>query len=521
MMKRTKILATLGVGGVLLISFSGAVPVREAMTGPFSFAVTADMREYAGPGLYDTSSYFRGTCEAIAALGGGAFMVSPGDIDPPGDVSWTIEQYIGPGAVWYPVVGNHEKETPSDMDWLRAYNEYGDTLPNIVNVGPPGCEETTYSFNYENAHFVVLNEYYDGVSDTGTTGDVADALYAWLVDDLNGTDREHIFVFGHEPAFPQPDVDTGRARHVGDSLDLYKTNRDRFWTLLRDRGVLAYICGHTHNYSAVKIDGVWQLDAGHCRGYGDLGAPSTFIMIHVNGGDVSFETYRDDHDGLYDYGDIIYSGSLASSAYEEVTYTFQDGAFPSPGYEGTRDTKIRSDLPGTAFGSAANLEVDGSPAKAAIIAWDVGSIPPGTTVTYASITLTVTNHSLDQAYELYEMKRDWAEPESTWTQYSVGNPWGTPGADGADDRGQTPLGAIATSYPGQFTYNLNADGIALVQSWVNNPSANHGLVILDYLEGIDGIDFDSREAITAEWRPKLTVEAVRPAGSCFIGVACR
>jgi len=165
--------------------------------------------------------------------------------------------------------------------------------------------------------------------------------------------------------------------------------------------------------------------------------------------------------------------------------------------------------------------VDGSPAKAAIIAWDVGSIPPGTTVTYASITLTVTNHSLDPAYELYEMKRDWAEPESTWTQYSVGNPWGTPGADGADDRGQTPLGAIATSYPGQFTYNLNADGIALVQSWVNNPSANHGLVILDYLEGIDGIDFDSREAITAEWRPKLTVEAVRPAGSCFIGVACR
>lgn len=518
MIKRTMILV--GMGAMLLVSFSGTVeaPVRESMAGSFSFAVTADMREYAGPGLYDTSTYFRGVCEAIAALGGGAFMVSPGDIDPPGDVWWTIEQYIGPGTLWYPAVGNHEKETPSDMDWLRAYNEAGDTLPYIVNVGPPACEETTYSFDYENAHFVVLNEYYDGVSDTGTAGDVTDALYDWLVDDLDGTVKEHIFVFGHEPAYPQPDVDTGRARHVGLCLDQYGSNRDRFWTLLRDRGVLAYICGHTHNYSAVKIDGVWQLDAGHCRGYGDVGAPSTFIMIRVSGGAVSFETYRDDHDGIYDYDDVLYSGLLAASAYDEVTYTFQDEVFPSAGYAGTRDTKIMSDIPDTAFGSAAALEVDGDPAKAAIIEWDVGSIPPGSTVTYASITLSVTNHSSGQTYELYEMKRDWAESESTWTLYSGLNPWGTPGADGADDRGHTPLGAIATSYPGQFTYNLNADGIALVQSWVDAPSSNHGIVILDYIEPRDGIDFESREAITAGKRPKLTVEAVLPAEPCFIGM---
>lgn len=265
----------------------------------FTFAVTADMREFSGPGQYDTQQYFRGACKAIAAVGRGALMVSPGDIDPPAGVKWTIEQYIGQDYLWYPVVGNHEIETAADMEWLRAYDydPNGSDPPNIVSTGPPRCPETTYSFDYGNAHFVVLNEYCDDVSDTHTDGDVVDVLYNWLVADLNATDKTHVFVFGHEPAYPQPDANNGRLRHLGDSLDGHPVNRDRFWDLLESKGVTAYVCGHTHNYSAVKIDSVWQLDAGHARGQGDPDAPSTFILIHVNGGIVTFETYRDDASG--------------------------------------------------------------------------------------------------------------------------------------------------------------------------------------------------------------------------------
>ncbi len=82
-----------------------------------------------------------------------------------------------------------------------------------------------------------------------------------------------------------------------DSLNQHPTNRDRFWNLLRDKHVVAYVCGHTHNYSAVQVDGVWQLDAGHARGLGDTGARSTFILVHVDYGFVTFETYRDDASG--------------------------------------------------------------------------------------------------------------------------------------------------------------------------------------------------------------------------------
>jgi len=275
---------------------------QESNGRQFTFVVSADMRKYSGSGWYDTQQYFRGACKAIAALGGGAFMVSPGDIDPPGDVEWTIKQYIGQDYLWYPLVGNHEAETAADMAWLRAYDydPNGDTPPNVINSGPPGCEETTYSFDYGNSHFVALNEYCDGISDTGTDGDVVDALYSWLVDDLNATDKRHIFVFGHEPAYPQPDADSGRLRHLGDSLDGHPANRDLFWNLLKDKGVVAYICGHTHSYSAVAVDGVWQLDVGHARGLGDTGAQSTFVIIRVDGDVVTFEAYRDDaHGGSY------------------------------------------------------------------------------------------------------------------------------------------------------------------------------------------------------------------------------
>jgi hypothetical protein len=274
-------------------------PGGRAGSEPFTFVVTADVRTYAGSGQYDTPQFFRGACEASDSLGGTAFMVSPGDVDPPAGVGWTIEQYLGQEYPWYPVVGNHETETPEDMEWLRGYDydRNGDTPPNLVNVGPSGCQETTYSFDYANSHFVVLNEYCDGTSDTGTSGDVVDALYDWLVDDLSNTAQTHTFVFGHEPAYPQPDADNGRLRHESDSLNAHPANRDRFWSLLRDEGVVAYICGHTHNYSAVQIDGVWQLDAGHARGLGDTDAPSTFILVHVNGDLVTFETYRDDASG--------------------------------------------------------------------------------------------------------------------------------------------------------------------------------------------------------------------------------
>ena len=225
--------------------------------------------------------------------GAGDFMLSPGDIDPPDLVNADIQTYIGIDYPWYPVVGNHEAETISDMVWLRNFNSNGNTLPNIVNPGPANGVEMNYSYDYGDVHFTVINEYYDSTSDTATDGDVPDALRTWLDDDLSNTLQPIKFVIGHEPAYPQPDEESGRLRNDTDSLNAYATNRDLFWQILVTKGVTAYICGHTHNYSVHQESGVWQIDVGHALGFGDTGSRSTFVMFYVlDDGSVWYYPYR-------------------------------------------------------------------------------------------------------------------------------------------------------------------------------------------------------------------------------------
>jgi hypothetical protein len=227
------------------------------------FVVAADMRNFAADGEW--SKNFSGACEAVKAVGAGSFMISPGDLDvePPSAVRAMIDRVIGKEYPWYPVLGNHDPESPSTMQYLR---EYSVTVPHVVNRGPKGSETTTYSFDWGDSHFVVLNQYYDGVRDWGLEGDMVPELMAWLEADLEATEKPRIFVFGHEPILPMPDMDNGRIRHQGDSLDEHPERAFAFHQLLLKHGVAAYFCGHTHNTSYAKINGLWQLDPGHARG---------------------------------------------------------------------------------------------------------------------------------------------------------------------------------------------------------------------------------------------------------------
>ena len=265
------------------------------------FAVASDMQWAVGENCFH-NDYFKGVCEAIKQQNVD-FMVVPGDFAPPSETNWTITQVFGNNFLWYPVMGNHEIEI---SNYREATKSLIKKLP-YLNPGPPGSE-ATYSFDVENIHFSCLNLYYDGKSDNGrgTDADVCDALYDWLEQDLKNSKKPIKLVFGHEPAFPQPDKDSGLIRHEGASLDEYPDHRDRFWELLKNQGVMAYICGHSHGYSTVEIDSVWQIDVGHSQGKSYTGTPSTFMIVEQKDNQVCFNVYRDIHDGVYDYDDIIY-----------------------------------------------------------------------------------------------------------------------------------------------------------------------------------------------------------------------
>lgn len=273
----------------------------------FKFGVASDM-QWAGGENYFHNDYFKGVCQAIKQHNVD-FMIVPGDFTTPSEINWTITQVFGNDFLWYPVIGNHEIERSTYLETAKSLIR---KLPDL-NPGPSGSE-ATYSYDIENIHFSCLNLYYDGYSDRGrgTDADVCDALYEWLEQDLKNTNKPIKLVFGHEPAFPRPDKDCGRIRHAGACLDEYPAHRDRFWELLKNHGVMAYICGHTHGHSAIKVDGVWQIDVGHSQGKNDTGAPSTFMIVEVKNNQVYFNVYRDTHDGVYDYDDIIYQWEVGT-----------------------------------------------------------------------------------------------------------------------------------------------------------------------------------------------------------------
>jgi len=260
---------------------------------PFEFFVLSDQRNFTGSEEYDTSDYFRGVLEEIEKQGKGKFSFTIGDLDPVLGTNWSIQKYLGEDYTWYPIVGNHELPGQGsedykgeNMQFLRAFDIKD------RNKGPIPCSETTYSFDYRNVHFVVLNEYCNDESDEDSSGDISDLLYNWLVNDLYQAGDKIKLVFGHEPAYPEPDKLSGRLRHEDDSLNEYPANRDRFWNLLKEENILAYFCGHTHNYSTYNYDGIWQIDAGHARGAGDTESKSTFIKVKVENNILEYETYR-------------------------------------------------------------------------------------------------------------------------------------------------------------------------------------------------------------------------------------
>ena len=174
----------------------------------------------------------------------------------------------------------------------------------------------------------------------------------------------------------------------------------------------------------------------------------------------------------------------------------------------TQDTTISIESPNSNYGSNTLLQVDGSPDEAALLKWDLSAIPAGSTIQNVTLTVNLTDNS-DDTYEIYRLKRDWQENQTTWNNFAAGsaNRWQSAGADGSLDRDPTVLGRV-TGDTGSRTFSLNTAGVAVVQSWVNNTAANFGFIIQDYEDAINGLDFRSREFSTATSRPRLNVTYV-------------
>ncbi|MGA1463743.1 MAG: DNRLRE domain-containing protein, partial [Steroidobacteraceae bacterium] len=172
-------------------------------------------------------------------------------------------------------------------------------------------------------------------------------------------------------------------------------------------------------------------------------------------------------------------------------------------YQGMTDTTLRSDTATSNYGAATDLLVDGEPDYATLMRWDLSSIPAGVTVLEAKLVLEVFNPSAS-GYELYALGRSFVENEATWQQASIGQAWSVMGANGTADRDSTTLATLTPTTTGTYTLTLNPAGLALVQSWIDDATANHGLILSDY-GNTDGADMYSSEYGTVQSRPALEI----------------
>ncbi len=193
---------------------------------------------------------------------------------------------------------------------------------------------------------------------------------------------------------------------------------------------------------------------------------------------------------------------------------FQDGVSPGPDYAGTRDTTLRQDSPDRACGKDPNCITDADEPKqsglvcAALFRWDISAVPGDAAVEYASIVLYSLDRSSNE-YSVYRALRPWDEETATWKNAGAGTPWEKPGAGGPGDRGGEVLARIRVTAPGYLEIPLSAAGLAVVQSWIADPSSNFGIVVAPDRKQVDGLDVASREAEDPRHRPRLVLR-LRP-----------
>lgn len=156
---------------------------------------------------------------------------------------------------------------------------------------------------------------------------------------------------------------------------------------------------------------------------------------------------------------------------------FQQGLNPGPEYAGGADTFI-SDYgdPTANYGQDAALRLRSNDHRAALLSFDVSSLPASAAV--YSATLSLYSQSRTNINPLpvtvHRMLRPWADSEATWYLAGAERRWAFPGANGlGTDRQDQPEASVLLDDVATW---LDVDVTNAVRAWVRQPSSNGGLI---------------------------------------------
>jgi len=226
---------------------------------------------------------------------------------------------------------------------------------------------------------------------------------------------------------------------------------------------------------------------------------------------------------------LIAALMLLAVSVEAETYTFQQGvadvAHPELGeYAGAHDVVIATTTWPASNPDRLRMKYQsGTEQMNTLIRFEglevLPDMPEGMQVSSATLTLTWQYENVfwnGATVDVYEALKVWADPNATWDDADTDAPlaWEVAGAQGTSDRGElissTYMGPRTFSPPvqyqdeQQFVFPLSAK---LVQSWINDPESNYGVIMIMNHQAASDVTFSSSEdAEDVSFRPLLTIE---------------
>jgi hypothetical protein len=226
--------------------------------------------------------------------------------------------------VCWPTIGNHEaRSADSASESGPYYNAY--VLPSEGQAGGmPSGTEAYYSFNYANAHFVVLDSHESPREPDGT-------MLRWLERDLASTDQTWIVAYWHHPPYT-------KGSHDSDTDQRHIDMRENALPILESHGVDVVLGGHSHIYErSYLVSGAYD-------------TPTTAEGHIVDDGDG-----RQNGDGAYE---VTPSSALYVVAGHGGQWTGGDGGHPLMFFSEAENGSCIVDVEGTQL-TLRNIRYDG------------------------------------------------------------------------------------------------------------------------------------------------------------------
>lgn len=290
---------------VLLAVVLATLGVRAAMADAFSFGIISDTQWSPSDNRADkgvpteiiddvNQQFIKAHVKFVIAVGDVTQNAGkgPGDLDELNIRAAHNAALTAAGIRFFPLRGNHEGTA-------AAADRFGEVFPNLPGTAGfkpddgsdgfgggsspnlPGAAGKTYCFTYDNARFILLDQFVlnDG-SAKGTAYPIAQQQ-DWITAELSQASaaHQHAFIFGHKNLLGQHHKDnlftslsktsesatTRKAPDPGDTDPAAQAAETAFLRAMQDNGARYYFCGHDHIYHRAIVTSPEPAHAFHAQ----------------------------------------------------------------------------------------------------------------------------------------------------------------------------------------------------------------------------------------------------------------